>query len=121
MRNCVFFDNRNIDPQASRGSELHGQAQGNVSYSYIDSTGTTLANGTRNNIVGTDPKFRDFENGNYHLRGGSPAKESGLVLDWHTGATDLDGLPRFNNDGETIAMGCYRFTPFGGGTTISIR
>jgi len=45
----------------------------------------------------------------YHLLEGSPAIETGVVMPWMTGATDLDGNPRIT--GGKVDMGCYEFVP----------
>lgn len=59
------------------------------------------------------PKFVDAANGDYRLAATSPCREKGIVLDWMSGATDLDGNPRLVNIlGKTAAdalpdLGCY--------------
>jgi len=40
---------------------------------------------------------------------GSPCIDTGAIMPWMTGATDLDGNPRIH-DGQ-VDMGCYEFVP----------
>lgn len=53
-----------------------------------------------------DPCFLDPANGNFHLTTNSPCVRAGIVQDWMSGATDLDGNPR-TSYGE-VAMGAYQ-------------
>ncbi len=58
-------------------------------------TGTTRA---------IDPQFMDFENGDYRLRPGSPAIDTGVDEPWMSDATDLDGNPRLDG---IVDVGAY--------------
>ncbi len=57
------------------------------------------------NIVG-EPGFRNFAEGNYRLRRGSPCTDAGPALPWMATARDLDGEPRLYH-GHAPDLGCY--------------
>ena len=66
-----------------------------------DNIAGTLAEGSSNNFVGDDPKFKDAPNGDYHLFSNSPAIKVGK---WYEDiSVDLDGKAR----NGVVAAGCY--------------
>ena len=71
------------------------------------------------------PKFVDAANGDYRLAATSPCREKGIVLDWMSGATDLDGNPRLVSIlGKAAAadalpdLGCYECQERGNQPTV---
>jgi hypothetical protein len=52
-----------------------------------------------------DPQFLDPTDGNYHLASTSPCLGAGIVQNWMTGASDLDGNSRTSNG--MVDMGAY--------------
>jgi len=80
------------------------------------SWGNEDANGVRNPdvvsvgtfdhcLLGVDPLFRRPSEGNYRVKGGSPARNAGVKSAWMVGATDLQGHPRIL--GGKPDIGCY--------------
>jgi len=71
---------------------------------------TTPTNGlpSGNECISDNPMFVT-PGTDYHLLEGSPAIETGVVMPWMTGATDLDGNPRIHD--SKVDMGCYEFVP----------
>ena len=83
----------------------------NSSNVYASGTGMSFTNccsapavsGTGN--IAADPKFVNAAAGDYRLQAESPCIDAGLTLEWMSGATDLDGIPRIL--GGTADMGAY--------------
>ena len=74
----------------------------------------TIAGMTTEGLVsGVSPRFVDAENGDYHLKPGSPCREKALTLAWMSGTTDLDGNPRVLDRYGKVSpaglpdIGCY--------------
>jgi len=61
-----------------------------------------------NECIPGDPLFIT-PGSDYHIQMGSPCIDTGAIMPWMTGATDLDGNPRIH-DGK-VDMGCYEFIP----------
>ena len=70
------------------------------------------------NIFG-NPSFRNFANGDYHLRSSSPCLGKGPVQSWMASAVDLDGNPRINRN-HPPDLGCYEVGDVGS-TMIIMR
>lgn len=64
-----------------------------------------------NNKLGVNPQFVDPENGDFHLKAGSPAINAGTNA-FGLGATDADGNPRVVG---TVDIGAYESGSGGGG------
>ena len=62
-------------------------------------------------LTGVDPVFRSPAKGNYHVRGGSPARNGGVKAAWMDGATDLEGSKRILD--RCPDVGCYEDTTRG--------
>jgi hypothetical protein len=76
--------------------------------------GTCASQSSENGNISTDPKFVSTKNnGNYHLKAGSPVIDSGDNSAPNLPLKDLAGKPRIvdgNNDGTaTIDIGAYEF------------
>ncbi len=80
-------------------------------------TAAAVAMGT-GNIVG-NPFFRNFADGDYHLRRSSPCLGQGPVQSWMASAVDLDGNPRINRN-HPPDLGCYELGD-AGSTMIILR
>ncbi len=96
IRNSIVMFNRS--PQ---GMNLDGNPV--VDSSTILSPVHTRTGTTRD----IDPQFVDFENGDYRLRPGSPAIDTGVDEAWMSDATDLDGNPRLDG---IVDVGAYEYT-----------
>lgn len=81
-----------------RSGERGFSSEGVVTVPLLDGTGNTTA----------DPVFADAEHGDYHATLGG-AYNAGAVLDWMSGACDLDGRARIL--GGAPDAGCYEFDP----------
>jgi hypothetical protein len=66
------------------------------------------SNVTSHNLTGTDPKFVNAGNGNFHLQPGSPAIDAGTSTD--APLVDFDGRAR--NDGQ-VDMGAFEYSETG--------
>ncbi|MDD5482802.1 MAG: choice-of-anchor Q domain-containing protein [Kiritimatiellae bacterium] len=53
----------------------------------------------------TDPRFKNFDAGDYRLAAGSPCVNAGDNRDWMTNAVDLDGRTRIRYG--RVDMGAY--------------
>ena len=65
---------------------------------YLDGTGNIVAN----------PLFKNAADGDFRLKSGSPARNSGYNADWCETAKDLDGKKRKSG---VVDMGCYESSP----------
>lgn len=112
FRNCIVVGNANKNGPSGVGGDHVSKA----TYTLCDVAGLTGA-GCRTEA---DPAkvFKRFAAGDYHLRSGSPAVNSGSNQDWMSDALDLDGNPRIF--GRQVDMGCYEF-PNGFGTLIFLQ
>ena len=70
-----------------------------------------------NGNIASDPQFKDFGNGDFCLRSGSPAINAGVNLDWalNPGTLDLNHKPRKCG---ALDIGCYEVSS---GFAILIR
>ena len=70
-----------------------------------------------NGNIASDPQFKDFGNGDFCLRSGSPAINAGVNLDWalNPGTLDLNHKPRKCG---ALDIGCYEVSP---GFAIIVR
>jgi hypothetical protein len=90
--NTIVWDN--LDGIRSTASTL--------TVSHSDIQGGAILPGARN--ICADPKFRNPEEGNYDLIGGSPAKDKGLKAPWMKTAKDILGRRRSCNG---VDMGAF--------------
>lgn len=111
IKNNVIYGNRGLNGET--GSQIPAMFNANLASSWIEKGGTSIADGARGCIIGTDPRFATTEQqaafgvAAYSLRRGSAARGSGEVLDWmDAAAKDLAGNPRLR-DGK-VDMGCYQ-------------
>ena len=131
--NCTICDNSNSKTGGSGLRVIGGDAINNIVRDNTATDGTTVsysfsgsglfatnlldsASLIANNFVG-DPMFVDKANGDYHLRGGSPAINTGarlaLVKD------DLDGNSR--PFGSAPEIGCYEYTNVASKLTATLK
>ena len=52
-----------------------------------------------------DPKFRNFDRGNYRIKGTGPCRDAGADIEWPADAKDLDGKGRVKF--SHVDIGCY--------------
>lgn len=98
LKNSIVWGNKNNQGE----SNLTGNAQ--FDHCLVENL---RANGIISNY---NPCFENAGNGNYHLKGHSPAINSGLTIH-NKQTTDLNGEPRrYNND--SIDMGPYEYQKF---------
>lgn len=105
--NSIFYNNPD-------GDLFFSIADYATNYLYNCSFGTepSGANKIKENVITGDPLFVDPENGDFRLRGSSPAAGSGIYESWMDGARDLAGNPRIT-PGAGVDMGAYAFRPSG--------
>jgi len=98
--NTIIYDN-----QAASGNVnwLNYGNGANVSYSCTTPI-NNLPGG--NGCIQDNPEFI-VPGSDYHLSGVSPCVDSGIILEWMTGATDLDGNPRIHNC--KVDIGAYEY------------
>ena len=75
------------------------------------------ASWTLDACLSVDPRFRDFDGGDWTSAAGSPLRNSGVALPWMGGATDLLGNPRKVQKPD---IGCYE-CPFRTSFTLHLR
>jgi len=92
----AYYNYRTVDK--NWGANL-SDSGGSIAYS------STLPARSGTGNTSADPQFFDWVNGDYRLRPGSPAMDSGLEMPWMTDATDLAGGPRIRNG--TPDQGAY--------------
>ena len=69
-------------------------------------------------VGGADPKFRNWNRGNFHIKTASPCYNAGTVWEGVEDAVDLDGRPRWQ--WSRPDLGCFECVS-GGGMLIRIR
>lgn len=118
IRNCVFHDNTSIGGATGiRNFALSSLLEVKNYATYCWENGTQLVvSDETHNILGTDPKFVDYNNGDYRLVGGA-CVNTGLNSDWMAGAFDLDGRRRIIQN--TVDRGCYERVAVG--TAVVLR
>jgi hypothetical protein len=102
--NCIVVNNTAL--QAGGTNDISG-----LSTNFGYSCSPLLGPGSGN--TSADPQFikagsgygANWIAGDYRLRSGSPCLDSGIVLSWMAGASDLAGAPRIQGAGP--AMGAY--------------
>jgi len=100
--NSIIYDNTAL----ISGGNWESYAS-NVAFSYCCTTPTNnLPVG--NQCFPDNPEFK-VPASDYHLQETSPCRNSGAVMPWMIGATDLDGNPRII--GGTVDIGCYEYIP----------
>jgi len=118
IRNCVFYDNTSIGGAVGIRNFAAGYlfpVKDYATYCWEDGTQLPVSD-EKHNVRGTDPKFNDYHDGDYHLVGGA-CVNTGLNADWMVGAFDLDGRRRIIQD--TVDRGCYECEA--GGMAVIIR
>lgn len=121
IRNCVFWDNRSTNENASVRSFASTKSDGTKkAASYCWEDGAQLVTGTNGNIAGgTTPGFVDATNGDYAPTKQSPFRDKGILQAWMSNARDLAKNVRVLGDAPD--MGCYEFVPGVGGLSIFVR
>ena len=111
LKNNLIYGNRG--PGGFVGKQVPQFFDYQLYSSWVEQGGSSIADGTRGCIIGTDPKFAkpeqqaEFGVAKYSLRRNSAARGSGEVLDWmDENAKDLAGNARLR-DGK-VDMGCYQ-------------
>lgn len=125
--NCTIAANTNLTVATGQGVYLtagaitnsivygNGPIETRYTANNLDFTGGTVAytlaeprpDGEGNRAG--DPLFKDLDGGDYHVRGGSPCRQAGVVLP--EVVHDLDGRPRKPN--RPYDLGCYRIENVG--------
>ena len=121
IRNCVFWDNRSTNENASVRSFASTKSDiTKKAASYCWEDGAQLVTGTNGNIAGgTTPGFVDAANGDYAPTKQSPFRDKGILQAWMSNARDLAKNVRVLGDAPD--MGCYEFVPGVGGLSIFVR
>ncbi|MGI6496812.1 MAG: right-handed parallel beta-helix repeat-containing protein [Kiritimatiellia bacterium] len=106
--NCIVAGNKGYGIRRSGGPKggfvTNSLFYANSSGDWYDAAGRFTCTG--GNKLARDPEFVDPENGDYHLKGTSPAAAAGLDVSAEYGVTDdLDGLSR--PQGDDWDMGCF--------------
>lgn len=138
--NCLIEGNTSINSGGARDATLYnctivnniaGSSPGTrnctlwncISWNNVDNVDTktyySRGDGSQylsNNCTQADPLFTDTANGDWHLRGNSPCRDTGTNLVWMATARDLDGRSRLFGAPD---MGCYEYLPHG--TLITLR
>ena len=115
VRNCQIQDN------ASSGfadDPAKCQYIANKAANFINCACSVAISGGTNCKSGAMP-VGDKDAGNWRPAFGSAALEAGLVQDWMTGATDLDGKARLGEDGKVDA-GAYQYAKAAIGGSFSM-
>jgi hypothetical protein len=97
ITNCIIYFNTT----SNQPSDVGSANQSTIAYSCAPE----LTNAANFNITG-DPLFAYTNAVDYHLKGESPCRNTGVVQPWMTGTTDLDGDRRVFN--RQVDMGCYQ-------------
>ncbi|MGI6495049.1 MAG: hypothetical protein ACOX5G_02995 [Kiritimatiellia bacterium] len=123
-KNNVFYGNAGAG--GTPGSQVPPMINTHAANCWFQTGASSIANGTRGNIVGTDPGFVPPEQiarhgvPKYMPRRSSVLRRNGAVLDWmDAAALDLAGNPRVE-DG-TVAIGCYQCAVPQDGTAVIVR
>ncbi|MBQ6137183.1 MAG: hypothetical protein IJI73_07410 [Kiritimatiellae bacterium] len=118
VTNCIIADNWSVFPGAVSNVYNSAGAAG-IGYTLVDDRqgdAEFATAGNHNVVVSRDANvFRKPDAGNYTLATGSPALNSGLLLDWMEAARDLSGGPRVVN--RVPDLGCYE----GRAASFSVR
>jgi len=100
--NSIIYDNT-----ALIGGGNWKSYASNILFSYSCTTPTNnLPIG--NECFPDNPEF-EVPASDYHLQETSPCRDTGVIMPWMAGATDLDGNPR--STAGTVDIGCYEFIP----------
>lgn len=103
-KNLVFCGNRGLEDET--GAQVPAMINTHARNSWFETGSTTITTGTRDCIVGTDPKFVSRATGDYTPLRRSPLRNHGAALGWMTpGSMDAAGNPRVN--GERPDIGAY--------------
>lgn len=105
--------------------EVHGESEPIPPWRYLAGTAADkvvnccFEGETKYGIDGADgTKINFMANEPYHLRVISSCRNAGVVSDWMTSATDLDGNPRIH--GKAVDIGCYECQG-GPGLTLVVK
>ena len=108
--NNLFFANRKTDGTSVK--QTAGVFNSFATNNWIEVGGTTLADGTRGNIVGVDPKFTNRADGDYTISAASACRDCGAFFEWMTGACDIRANPKYPRvTGAAPDIGCYEWLP----------
>ncbi len=112
IRNSVFWHRQRTPGDSTSVQDYYSfnPADDTISYSLFRNP-----NWLGTGVVHGDPLFVDPVDGDYHVKKGSPAIDSGTVLPWPS-TLDLDTEPRpLDGDSSGVAqfdMGCFEHAPF---------
>jgi len=122
--NNVFHGNRG--PNGATGSQVPAMIDWYAANCWFETGASSIANGTRGNIVGTDPGFvtarhiARYGAPAYMPARSSPLRRKGALLAWmDAAARDAAGNPRVEEG--TVDIGCYQSLLPQDGTFLVIR
>jgi hypothetical protein len=111
IRNSIVYNNTAL----GGGAYTNWRADSSATWSYS----CTFPNPGGAGVITNNPKFVNFDAGDYRLQFGSPCKNTGTNQTWMTGTLDVAGNPRIS--GKIVDMGAYERPVTPSGTMLLVR
>lgn len=100
VTNTIFWGNYST----GKAAVCEVDVKGTYDHSVVDET--ALAEGSVvTECFYADPKFRNYDRGNYRIKGTGPCRDAGADIEWPADAKDLDGNGRVKF--SHVDIGCY--------------